>query len=274
MVGKLLSLFLGTPPKFNIAPVKIDGNGRLLSSWDGVVSGAMSNFQGVVLGRLINHTHGKGTSSSNPFSKPAIYSAVRRGHQTSPLWLEKPRHWSNGIEPISTNSIKPMLPVKTISACITVLYKLQPTQKQGYGVVSDPFENAFFSELSTWYVGIATYLDIRLETSLFIFHTICKAGQHKSIFWWYLRGFVKTSFVFLKRFFALQRQAESKGWHRHCVSTWSFSRAPKLVYRFACLSNLLFWFELPQRMLTSPPHPMTWHQMRNINMFMYTRKTQ
>ena len=70
-------------------------------------------------------------------------------------------------------------------------------QKLGYGVVSDPFENApFFSELSTWYVGIATYLDIRLETSLFIFHTICKAGQHKSIFWWYLRGFVKTSFVF------------------------------------------------------------------------------
>ena len=69
--------------------------------------------------------------------------------------------------------------------------------KLGYGVVSDPFENApFFSELSTWYVGIATYLDIRLETSLFIFHTICKAGQHKSIFWWYLRGFVKTSFVF------------------------------------------------------------------------------
>ena len=28
--------------------------------------------------------------------------------------------------------------------------------------------------------------------------------------------------------------------------TWSFSRAPKLVYRFACLSILLFWFELAQ----------------------------
>ena len=27
MVGRLLSLFLVTPPKFNIAPVKIDGNG-------------------------------------------------------------------------------------------------------------------------------------------------------------------------------------------------------------------------------------------------------
>ena len=53
-------------------------------------------------------------------------------------------------------------------------------------------------------------------------------------------------FCFFRRFFALKRQAESKGWHRHCVSTWSFSRAPKLVYRFACLSNLLFWFELAQ----------------------------
>ena len=26
--------------------------------------------------------------------------------------------------------------------------------------------------------------------------------------------------------------------------------------------------------IPTPPHPMTWHQMRNINMFMYTRKTQ
>ena len=125
--------------------------------------------------------------------------------------------------------------------------------KLGYGVVCDPFENGpFFSELSTWYVLIATYLDIRLEIS-FIFHTICNTGQHKSIFWWYLRGFVKT--IFFRRFFALQRQAETKGWYLHCVSTWSFSRAPKLVYRFACLSNLLFWFELAQTFFSNFQKP-------------------
>ena len=117
-LGRLLSLFLVTPPKLNIAPVKIDGNVRLLSFWDGVVSGAMSNFQGLVFGAADKLHPWKRTIIFQPFLKTGyVNSAVRRGYQTSPLWLEKIRHWSSGIEPISTNSIKPMLPVITISKC-------------------------------------------------------------------------------------------------------------------------------------------------------------
>ena len=93
-------------------------------------------------------------------------------------------------------------------------------------------------------MGIVTFLDVGHETPPFIFHTICNAGQHKWIFYWYLHGFVKA--FFFRRFFALKRPAESTGWHRRCVSTWSFSRAAKLAYICACLSNLLFWSDLAQ----------------------------
>ena len=101
---------------------------------------------------------------------------------------------------------------------------LPHTLKKGYGVINDPFENApFFAQLSTWFVGISTLLDFRPETALFIFHTIYKAGQHKSIFCWYLHGFVKPRFLFFFRgFFATKRPAESTGWHRCCVSTSMF----------------------------------------------------
>ena len=206
----------------------------------------------------------------------------------------------------------------TITKCLpTIAIVFVLYQKQGYGVVSDPFENAFFflsSRLDTWELPCIWTSGLK---PLFSFFTLfARRGNINPFFDGICVVSWRPVLFFFRRFFALQRQAESKGWHLHCVSTWSFSRAPKLVYRFACLSNLLFWFELSQRMLTSPPHPtpwhgitcvtstclctqekhssvaskmcassknvniptpphpMTWHHMRNINMFMYTRKTQ
>ena len=60
--------------------------------------------------------------------------------------------------------------------------------KLGYGVVNDPFENApFFHNRRPSLVGISTYLGFRPDTTIFFFDTICKARQHKSMFWCYLQ---------------------------------------------------------------------------------------
>ena len=85
------------------------------------------------------------------------------------------------------------------------------TLKQGYGVVNDPFENAPSRNTPTRVVGISMFLDFRPETTIFIFHTICMAGQHKSNFYWYLHCFVKPRFLFFfRRFFAPKRMFDKK----------------------------------------------------------------
>lgn len=71
--------FLGYTPEIKHSPCKIGGNGRLLSSWDGVVSGAMSNFQSVFF-RAGDKSHPwKRNLIFQPFLKTSyVYSAVER----------------------------------------------------------------------------------------------------------------------------------------------------------------------------------------------------
>ena len=117
--------------------------------------------------------------------------------------------------------------------------------KQGYGVANDPFQSAPFfhsGRLDLW--ELSRFWTSGMKHLHSFFTLFATRGNINDFF----TGICMVSWrlFFSGGFFALKRPAESTGWHRCCVSTWSFSRAAKLAYICACLSNLLFWSDLAQ----------------------------